>query len=176
MSNSDTARSEQATANVRWRLTNQERVEALNLLNELFGIDTTDDPDPLIDIPMIAKLADVAPGTPDAWRQRTRSGGERIPFPEPGDARYKDKPQWFAITQVIESFLLPSGRWPRGSIGRVGTRITDADRLTYAELALTDEELALEIARLGAIDGKRRSIQGWRGWRTRATHARPAAA
>jgi hypothetical protein len=176
MSIQDTAKGGQAVETMRWKLTDEEKAEALNLLTELFGIDTTDDPDPLIDIPMIAELAGVAPGTPDAWRQRTRSGMERIPFPEPGDHRYKDKPQWYAITQVIQGFLLPSGRWPRGHIGRAGTRVSDADRLDYAQLALADQELALEIARFGAIDGKRRSLQGWRGWRTRAKRATQAAA
>ena len=92
------------------RLTPRERTEALTLIAELFGIFNEDDP--LIDMPMIAELAGVAIGTPGAWQQRTRAGKERVPFPPPDDPRYHDKPQWRAVSTIIEGFLLPSQRWP----------------------------------------------------------------
>lgn len=147
------------------RLTNAERAEAHNLISDLFGINTELDEDPLIDKPMIAKLAGVAEGTPGQWEQRTREGKEKIPFPEADDPRYPDKPQWRAISTIIEGFLKPSNRWPRGSVARESTRATK--RYTYAELVRVDNTLAGEVSSLGGADNRVRSLQGWRGWRTR---------
>lgn len=147
------------------RLTDAERAEALNLIGQLFGIDTQQDDDPLIDKPMIAKLAGVSEGTPGQWEQRTREGREKVPFPKADDPRYPDKPQWRAISTIIEGFLKPSNRWPRGTVARESTRATE--RLAYAELVQADSKLAGEIARLKGADNRVRSLQGWRGWRTR---------
>lgn len=146
-------------------LTGEEWAAALALISELFGIDTAEDSDPLIDKPMIAKLAGVAEGTPGQWEQRTREGTEKVPFPEADDTRYPDKPQWRAISTIIERFLNPSGRWPRGVVARESTRVTE--RYSYAKLAQLDASLAAEVAALGGNDRRERSIQGWRGWRTR---------
>lgn len=147
------------------RLTNAERAEALNLIGELFGINTQLDDDPLIDKPMIAKLAGVSEGTPGQWEQRTREGREKVPFPVADDPRYPDKPQWRAISTIIEGFLKPSNRWPRGSVARESTRATE--RFTYAQLVQQDSQLAGEISALWGADNRTRSLQGWRGWRTR---------
>lgn len=150
------------------RLTNAERAEALNLIGELFGIDTSSGDDQLIDKPMIAKLAGVSEGTPGQWEQRTREGREKVPFPMADDTRYPDKPQWWAIGTIIQLFLKPSNRWPRGSVARESTRATE--RFTYAELVQVDAQLAGEIASLWGADDRSRSLQGWRGWRTRLTN------
>lgn len=146
-------------------LDDDQLAEAHRLIRELFGIDTNTDPDPLIDKPMIAKLAGVAEGTPGQWEQRTREGTEKVPFPPADDPRYADKPQWRAISTIIERFLNPSGRWPRGAVARESTRVTE--RHSYAQLARLDANLAAEVAALGGNDRRLRSIQGWRGWRTR---------
>lgn len=93
-------------------------------IRERLGIDTKADPDPLIDMPQIAKLAGVQPGTVKQWRQRTRLGQRKQPFPAPppgvGD-RFPDKPMWYAVTQVIP-FLESTGNWPPESGARPATR------------------------------------------------------
>lgn len=144
------------------RLTDEEAQEVLDLVAELFGI--TGEPDPLIDLPMIAELAGVASNTPKAWQQRTRNGQERVPFPAPHDDRYTDKPQWHAV-RLVEEFLKPSGRWPRGSVARESTRVTK--RYTFKQLVKANAELADDIRKLKAVDDVARSIQGWRSHRTR---------
>lgn len=151
--------------------TEAQRQEVRDLVAELFGI--TGEDDPLIDMPMIAELAGVAPGTPGAWQQRTKEGTERVPFPEPHDPRYLDKPQWHAV-RFVEEFLWPSGRWEngRGSVARENTRVTK--RYTHKQLKKAMPELADAISDLGAVDDKSRSIQGWRSHRTRATKAAAA--
>lgn len=152
--------------------TEEQRQEVRDLVAELFGI--TGESDPLIDMPMIAELAGVAPGTPGAWQQRTREGTERVPFPAPHDDRYLDKPQWRAV-RFVEEFLWPSGRWAngRGSVARESTRVTK--RYTHKQLKKAMPELADAIWELDAADDKARSIQGWRSHRTRATKAKAAA-
>lgn len=150
-------------------LTTQEREEVLKLVSELFGI--TGEDDPLIDLPMIAELAGVAPNTPKAWQQRTRRKLERVPFPAPHDGRYVDKPQWHAV-RLVEEFLKPSGRWPRGTVARESTRVTK--RYTFKQLKKANAELAAAIHALGAADDATRSIQGWRSHRTRHS-SKPAA-
>lgn len=154
-------------------LTDQERTEALELIGELFGIDTDADDDPFIDKPMIAKLAGVADGTPGQWEQRTREGREKVAFPPPDDTRYPDKPQWRAVSTVIECFLKPSQRWPRGVVARESTRVTE--RYGIKELRQLDRELANEVTKLGGGDNRQRSLQGWRGWRTRLANEATAA-
>lgn len=146
--------------------TEAQRQEVRDLVAELFSIDGEDDP--LIDMPMIAELAGVAPGTPGAWQQRTREGSERVPFPAPHDDRYLDKPQWRAV-RFVEEFLWPSGRWAngRGSVARENTRVTK--RYTFAQLKKVQPELADEIKALNVADDKPRSVQGWRSHRTRAS-------
>lgn len=154
-----------ASGNNPYALTRAERAEALNLIAELFGIDTDAEPDPLIDKPMIAKLAGVSEGTPGQWEQRTREGREKVPFPPADDTRYPDKPQWRAISTIIEGFLKPSDRWPRGVVARESTRATE--RYSFAELRRQEPDLAKEIKALNGNDDRVRSLQGWRGWRTR---------
>lgn len=156
-----------------YQLTAEERAEVHSLLRELFGIDTDRDPDPLIDKPMIARLAGVSVGTPGQWEQRTREGKEKIDFPEPDEQRYRDKPQWHAVSTIVQRFLKPTGRWPRGAVARLSTRATE--RYTFTQLIELDPKLAAEIRELNVADGKPRSIQGWRGWRTRTRNERDAA-
>lgn len=132
------------------------------------GWNPLEDRDPLIDAPMFALLAGVAPNTPGAWQQRTREGTEKEPFPEPGEAKYHDKPQWFLISQALR-YLIDSNRWPRGISARESTR-ADAEgrkRITFAELAKVDKELAVQLAALNANDSTARTLQGWRSLRTR---------
>jgi hypothetical protein len=50
-------------------------------------------------------------------------------------------------------------------VARESTRA--AVRYTYAELVQEDSKLAGEIASLWGADDRSRSLQGWRGWRTR---------
>lgn len=157
----------------RVELTVKEHREALTLIAGLFGIDTTADTDPLIDKPMIAKLAGVAEGTPGQWEQRTREQREKVPFPVPDDTRYPDKPQWRAISTVIACFLKPSNRWPQGVVARESTRVTE--RYTFAQLDGLDSDLAEEVRQLGGNDDRQRSLQGWRGWRTRLANEAAAA-
>lgn len=145
--------------------TEEQRQEVRDLVNELFGITG---PNLLIDMPMLAELAGVAPGTPGAWQQRTREGTERFPFPAPHDDRYLDKPQWDAV-RIVEEYLWPAGKWPRGSVARVSTRVTK--RYTHKQLKKSNPELAEQIEQLGAVDNVARSLQGWRSHKTRATKA-----
>ena len=94
------------------------------IIKERLEIDCERDPDPLIDLPDIAELAGLAPGTPVQWRQRTRRGEAKHPFPEPapgiGD-RFADKPLWHAVSQVIP-YLEETGNWPPGAGARPMTR------------------------------------------------------
>lgn len=147
----------------RKQLTQEERRDAERIIQELFGIDTTDDPDPFIDLPMIATLAGVADGTPAQWQQRTRKGEMSVPFPEPDDTRYADKPQWCAISTIIEEFLLPTGRWPRGAVARPQSRGPRAgtDPVTFAQLRKKRPELAAEVERLQLNDRQRRTPLQW---------------
>lgn len=125
------------------------------------------DPDPLIDAPMLAHLAGVAPNTPGAWQQRTRENKERVPFPVPGEPKYRDKPQWHAISQALR-YLIDSERWPRGVAARENTRAgAGRERLTFTDVAALDRDLALALAELGANDSRTRTLQGWRSLRTR---------
>ena len=151
--------------------------EVRDLVAELFGI--TGEEDPLIDMPMIAELAGVAPGTPGAWQQRYSADPSlpvppgMYPFPRPHDDRYLDKPQWRAVS-FVRDFLYPTGRWPRGTVARESTRVTK--RYTFSQLKKAQPELAEAIKALDAVDEKPRSVQGWRSHRTRASKAaaRPA--
>jgi hypothetical protein len=140
------------------------------------GWDPVEDPDPLIDAPMFAELAGVAPNTPGAWQQRTREGKEKVPFPEPGEDKYRDKPQWFAISQALR-YLMDSYRWPRGTAARENTRAgAGRERIPFRDLAQLDQSLAVQLAALNANDNRARTIQGWRSLRTRrATEAQRAA-
>lgn len=169
----ETAGPAEEEAPARPAFTDQQRQEVRDLVAELFGI--TGEDDPLIDMPMIAELAGVAPGTPGAWQQRTREGTERIPFPAPHDDRYLDKPQWRAV-RFVEEFLWPSGRWEkgRGTVARTSTRVTK--RYTFKQMSKVNPELAAEIVQLGVhlADDKVRSLQGWRSHRTRAANAKEA--
>lgn len=84
------------------------------------------DQDPLISLPMVAALAGVSKETPTMWVQRSRrdyrgQGKLRIPFPEPADKRYVDKPQRRAISQVL-AWLWVTDRWPRGTAARPDSR------------------------------------------------------
>lgn len=135
----------------------QEQDEALDLIAGLFGIDTVADTDPLIDMPMIAELAGVSPGTPGAWQQRTKKGIERVAFPEPADDRYEDKPQWNALSQIVAGFLKPSGRWPRGTAAR-----TRAPRISFDTLKNEHPTTADALKGLRGDDGRARTVQGWR--------------
>lgn len=129
--------------------------------------DVNEDPDPLIDAPMFAELAGVAPNTPGAWQQRTKEGKEKVAFPEPGEPKYRDKPQWYAISQALR-YLMDSYRWPRGVAARESTRAGQGrERITYRDLADLDPGLAVQLAALGANDQVARTIQGWRSLRTR---------
>lgn len=150
--------------------TEEQRQEVRALVKELFGIEGQN---LLIDMPMLAELAGVAPGTPGAWQQRTKEGTERVPFPAPHDDRYLDKPQWDAV-RIVEEFLWPSGRWAngRGTVARESTRVTK--RYTLKQLRKVNPELAAAIAELEAADDTPRSIQGWRSHRTRAAKAKAA--
>jgi hypothetical protein len=105
-------------------LSNREVTDYHEVIRERLGIDCAADPDPLIDMPRIARLAGVQPGTVKQWRNRTRLGQARHPFPEPppgtGD-RFQDKPLWHAVSQVIP-FLEASGNWPPETGARPATR------------------------------------------------------
>jgi hypothetical protein len=93
-------------------------------IRDRLKIDTTRDPDPLIDLTDIATLAGLTPKTPSVWRNRTKNGEIRHPFPEPGDPagqRYEDKPLWRAVTEVIP-YLETTGNWPPESGARPATR------------------------------------------------------
>jgi hypothetical protein len=126
-----------------------------------------EDPDPLIDAPMFAHLAGVAPNTPGAWQQRTKEGKEKVPFPEPAEPKYRDKPQWGAISQALR-YLMDSGRWPRGVVARENTRAgSGRERISFSDLTDVDRDLALALASLGANDNRPRTLQGWRSLRTR---------
>lgn len=94
-------------------------------------IDLTKETDPLIDLPMIAKLAGVQSSTPGQWIQRSKSGLLLPPFPEPADSRYPDKPQYRAISQVV-NWLWPK-RWPPGASGRPESRGPRKARQTEAD-------------------------------------------
>lgn len=148
----------------------EELAAAYEVLREILpGWDPAEDPDPLIDAPMFAELAGVAPNTPGAWQQRTREGKEKVPFPAPGEDKYADKPQWFAISQALR-YLMDSCRWPRGTAARENTRAGQGrERISYQELADADPGLAVQLAALNANDAKRRTVQGWRSLRTRRT-------
>lgn len=137
------------------------------------GWNSEEDPDPLIDAPMFAVLAGVAPSTPGAWQQRTRDGSEKHPFPEPGETRYRDKPQWFAISQALR-YLMDSGRWPRGVVAREKTRAEQVRRITFKELKTVDPATATALWELRAEDDKIRTVQGWRSLRTRRSSDRHA--
>lgn len=150
-------------------LTVEELDSAYEALREILpGYDPAIDDDPLIDMPMVARLAGVAAGTPGAWQQRTREGKERVAFPDPGDTRYPDKPQWYAVSQIVAAFLKPSNRWPRGVVAREQTRAGAQPRLTFVQLAAQEPALAEELFALGVQDAKARTLQGWRGLRTRS--------
>ena len=166
-------------------VTKEERAQAVDTLapdelDEVYrtlatiipGWDVDEDDDPLIDMPMIAELAGVASGTPSAWQQRTREGKERVPFPEPADTRYRDKPQWRAVSQIVVGFLKPSGRWPRGKAAREQTRADAQVKLTLAQLRQADRELWRQLKELGHRDSKARTIQGWRSLRTRRANGK----
>ena len=165
MSGSDTV---QVTG--RSELTPEERGDALKLIGELLGIHGEEDP--LIDMPMIAVLAGVAPGTPAAWQQRTKTGKERVPFPPPDDHRYHDKPQWRAVSTIIEAFLKPSRRWPSGSVARETTRgerphtrrptSGSTGAVGVAGLRYQDAALAEALTVRGLDDGRPRTVGGWR--------------
>lgn len=142
------------------------------LRDVLPGYDPEQDEDPLIDMPMIAKLAGVAAGTPGAWQQRTREGKERVAFPDPGDTRYPDKPQWFAVSQIVAGFLKPSDRWPRGAVARESTRAGARPRLAFPQLVQQEPELAAKIWELRANDNLPRTVQGWRSLCTRRAAGR----
>lgn len=153
-------------------ISEEHRQAAYTVLAEVLpGWDPAEDPDPLIDAPMFAHLAGVAPSTPGAWQQRTREGTERVRFPEPGEPKYRDKPQWHAISQALQ-YLIDSDRWPRGTAARERTRAGQVNRITYAELARLDSALAVELATLGANDARPRTLQGWRSLRTRRSTSR----
>jgi hypothetical protein len=79
-----------------------------------------DEPDPLIDMVMIAALNGVVENTPQQWRQRTAHNQMRYPFPQVDDDRYEDKPQWF-LSSIVK-WMKRSRRWPPGSVGRPETR------------------------------------------------------
>lgn len=143
------------------------------LADVLPGWSPADDPDPLIDAPMLAHLAGVAPSTPGAWQQRTREGTERVAFPEPGEGKYRDKPQWFAISQALR-YLIDSDRWPRGTVARTNTRAERVARITFEELKAADAETANALWSLRAEDDKRRTLQGWRSLRTRRSSTKAA--
>lgn len=155
----------------------EDRTAAYEVLAPLLpGWSPGQDPDPLIDAPMFAELAGVAPNTPGAWQQRTKEGTEKVAFPEPGEAKYRDKPQWFAISQALR-YLMDSGRWPRGVSARESTRAgAGRERIPFRELADLDPGLAVQLAALKANDDTARTIQGWRSLRTRRDTERRARA
>lgn len=81
------------------------------------GLDAAD-PDPFIDLPLIAKMGGLALATPRAWRNRSRpeytgrgklEGADR--FPDPDDTRYPTKPQWRAVSTILP-YLWRRGAWP----------------------------------------------------------------
>lgn len=103
-----------------------ERLAALEWIRQNLRIDTTRDPDPLISIPQIAQMAGVQRTTVTMWLQRSRpdftgTGKLRVPFPRKADGRYVDRPQWHAISQVLE-WLWETRRWPQGAAARPMTR------------------------------------------------------
>lgn len=102
------------------------------ILREATGgaIDLSKESDPLIDLPLIAALAGVQPGTPGQWIQRSKAGLLLPSFPEPDDQRYVDKPQWRAISTIV-SWLWPR-RWPPGVSGRPESRGTRKARKAAA--------------------------------------------
>lgn len=103
----------------------EREAEYKRVIKERLGIEVSDlDPDPLIDIPQIALLAGVQRGTPKQWRNRTRRQETSTPFPDPAPfegSRFRDKPLWHAISQVIP-YLERTGNWPPGAGARPTTR------------------------------------------------------
>jgi hypothetical protein len=100
------------------------RREFQQVVEERLNIDTREDPDPLIDLPAIAKLGGLAPGTPGQQRQRSIAGRARVHFPEPdptAGSRFADKPMWRAVTQICPYFV-DMGNWPPGRAAREQTR------------------------------------------------------
>lgn len=162
----------------RTKLTPEELESALALIRELFGIDTDDDPDPFIDRHMVAQLAGVSKNTPGQWIQRTRRGEMgKYPFPQPDDTRYARKPQWCAVTSIIEGFLLPRNLWPRGVGARPemwGQR-ADTVKMFLMELASHDADLAAKVSQLRLDDGEARTPLQWRYRVRKAQNERLAA-
>lgn len=104
--------------------TPEQIAEFHRVIRERLGIDCAQDPDPLIDLPDVAELAGVQPGTPGQWRQRTKHGNATVPFPEqaPGlGERFPDKPLWHAVSQIIP-YLERTGHWPPGTGARPDAR------------------------------------------------------
>lgn len=101
------------------------------------SIDCREDPDPLIDLPDVATLAGVQPGTPGQWRQRTKRGQAAHAFPEPAPGigeRFEDKPLWYAVSQIIP-YLERTGNWPPGAGARPKTRGRRINREPESEAA-----------------------------------------
>lgn len=113
-----------------------EQLTDAEIVRLVLGIDTTADPDPLIDLPMITLLAGVSKGTPEQWRVRTRVAAHagqpvRVPFPPTPDgvaSRFPDKPMWHALSQIVP-YLKASRRWPPGRAGRPARRVARMDSL-----------------------------------------------
>lgn len=99
-------------------------------------IDLARESDPLIDLPLIAAMAGVRAATPSQWIQRSKSGLLIPAFPLPADDRYPDKPQWRAISQVV-NWLWPR-RWPPGSSGRPEARGGRARKAAQKGITIRD--------------------------------------
>lgn len=108
------------------RWSNEQDAEIRRIVGEILRersngtIDLTKESDPLIDQPMIAALAGVQNATVYQWLTRSKAGLLLPAFPEPDDSRYVDKPQWRAISTVV-NWLWPR-RWPPGASGRPESR------------------------------------------------------
>ena len=102
-----------------------ELASAWSIIRERLGIDAgPTDPDPLVDLKDIAELAGLAPDTPGQQRQRSKSGGGRVKFPDedPREGkRWEEKPLFRAVTGVIP-YLEATGNWPPGAGARPTTR------------------------------------------------------
>jgi hypothetical protein len=138
-------------------------------IQERLGIDTQVDPDPLIDLPRIAKLAGLAPGTPGQQRQRSLAGKSRERFPDPdpiAGSRFEDKPMWKAVTDVVP-YLMRTGNWPPEAGARHQTRGGKSDapppeRYSFRQLAEVAPLLHNKLYRSKAGTSGLRTLERWR--------------
>jgi hypothetical protein len=139
-------------------------------ITDRLGIDCAEDPDPLIDLGDIAALAGLAKITPAQWRQRTKAGTARVPFPDPAPGvglRFADKPMWRAVSQVLP-YLIATENWPPENGARTMNRgprsertIGPKDKVTVQRLEVGRSDLAAKLKAKGLDDGKARTTRQW---------------